>query len=53
VPFGARRERLVVLQAIELAGPELARRERRLHHDFDDARREALDAMHRRAQAVS
>ena len=31
---------------------ELARRSRRLHHDFDDVRRQADDLMHGRAPGI-
>ena len=46
------RARLVVLQAIELAGLEVARRGRRLDHDLDDGRRQPLDAHDLRAPGV-
>lgn len=47
-----RRERLEILQPVELAGPEFFRCERRVDHDFDDVRREARDALDFRNQPV-
>ena len=47
-----RRERFEVLQPVELARPELARRERRAHHHFHDVRRQALDPFDGRDQLV-
>ncbi len=41
---------LVVLQPIELAGPETARGRRRAHHHLDDRRREPDDLVHARTQ---
>ena len=41
VPAARARQRLEILQAIELAGPESSRRRRRVHDDFDDRRRRA------------
>ena len=49
---GAARERLVVLQPVELPGLEGARRHRRTHHDLDDGGREPVDRVHGRAQLV-
>ena len=40
VPSALRRERLVILQPVELAGLEGARRHRRAHHDLDDGGRQ-------------
>ena len=48
--FDLGRERLEVLQAVELAGQELPRRQRRVQHHLDDVGREPLDAVHARAQ---
>ena len=50
--FGARRERFVILQAIELARLERARGDRRAHDHFDDVRRQPDHIVHHGAQFV-
>ncbi len=47
---GARRQSLEILQAIELAGHEGARREGRVDSDFDDGRRQPFNRAHGGAQ---
>ena len=49
---GGVRQRLVVLQPIELSRLEGARRHRRPHHHLDDGRREPVDLVHGGAQLV-
>ncbi len=46
------RERLEVLQPVELPGLELARRHGRVHHDLDDGRRQPVDLVHGRHELV-
>ena len=46
------RARLVILQAVELAGLEVARGGRRLDHDLDDGGRQPIDAHDARAPCV-
>ena len=48
----ARRVHLVILQPVELAGPEGPRRRGRTQHHFDDRRRQAVHRVHRGAQLV-
>ena len=53
VPSTRWRERLEILQAVELAGLEVARGLRRAHHHLDDGRRQAVDRDARAARSRS
>ena len=51
VPIDDGRERLEVLQPVELPGLELARRHRRVHDDLDDGRRQPVHLVRRARRA--